>query len=522
MMERAANITCRAILVLASLITLFTKVASFSASPIEQGTVIWRTNGAVGSGTKRPVKDPPTDSKTPAYPQQAPHSGCHFLPSHPGCAVKHKGPKRKGRFFEGWYYRITIPEEDASFAFIFSVEDPGRTKRQRQRESDIPKHTGTDRLNLSCAQIMGPNDTYLVQADRDDTKFWAWKHQQGLGCTFEFDNEMSKEVGKLTTAIHPDEWDDLVQTGFQMLPNRLQGKLKGHDGSKGGVLEGQGEPGECTFDLTIDPIVGWGDIGGTQKSTAGWLARYSVFEPHWQSTIADARASGTVKWKGKTYNVKNVPFYAEKNWGGAFPIKWYWAQCNAFEGYMGNDATNHLAVTAGGGTRKIPFGQTESLGMVSVHYNGVFYEAVPWTGTMEWEITPWGSWIMKGRCTKGERPFEVEIIAKCGEDDGVELRAPTEDEGMVYFCRDSFYAKTTLTLWELEYDKDSKKYHRKGGPPLIDRATSRQGAVEVGGGPWWDTWKGVSDMKQPMRGLVRLPYRVDKLRKRLFGGKTEQ
>ena len=387
----------------------------------------------------------------------------------------------------------------ASFAFIFSIEDPGLT--------------GSD-LQLSCAQVMGPNDTYLVQADKDDTKFWAWEHQQGLGCTFEFQDDNID--ASTTTSIHPEEWDSKVKTGFQMLPNRLQGKLVGHDGSLGGVLEGQGVPGECFFDLKIDPIVGWGDFGKAQKSTAGWLAKYAVFEPHWQCTIADARASGTVTWKGKTYTVENAPFYAEKNWGGAFPIKWYWVQCNVFDGYMGGK-DNHLSVTAGGGTRKLPAGQKESLGMVSVHYNGKFYEAVPWTGTMEWEVSPWGSWILKGRCTKGTRPFEVVIVAECGAEDGVDLRAPTERDGMVYFCRDSFYAETTLTLWELVWDAEKKDYVRADGPPLIDGAKSRQGAVEIGGGPWWYTWKGTSAMKQPMKGLVRLPYRIENARKRLFG-----
>ena len=176
------------------------------------------------------------------------------------------------------------------------------------------------------------------------------------------------------------------------------------------------------------------------------------------------------------------------------------------------DRNNRLAVTAGGGTRKIPLGQTESLGMVSVHYNGTFYEAVPWTGTMEWDITEWGQWIMKGRCTKGSRPFEVEIKAIC-EAPGVKLRAPTEKDGMVYFCRDSFLADTTLSLWELQWDSATKEYIR--GKTVIDAARSMQGAVEVGGGPWWDTWKGLSVMKQPMKGLVRLPYRFSNLRKRL-------
>ena len=109
------------------------------------------------------------DPGLPAYTQQPPHAGCHFRPTHPLTESDHKGSRKRKRFFEGWYYRITLPDQNASFAFIYSIEDP---------------FDGSD-LSLCCHQIMGPNDDYLVQADKDHTKFWAWYHQQGLGCIFE-------------------------------------------------------------------------------------------------------------------------------------------------------------------------------------------------------------------------------------------------------------------------------------------------------------------------------------------------
>jgi tocopherol cyclase len=453
----------------------------------------------------------PQSSK--AYPQQPPHAGCHFRPIHPGTPANHKGTRRNKRFFEGWYYRITL-EDGASFAFIYSIEDPFL-----MNDNDGSSSSKFSDLSLSCQQVMGPNDEYLVQADRDPAKFWAWYEQQGLGCVFDYKDDAKDET---VTAMDPEEFNQRVKSGFQMLPTRLQGKLMGHDGSKGGVFEGQGVEGECTYDMEITPIAGWGDEELGQTSTAGWLASYEVFEPHWQVTMADGRATGSVNWKGQTYNFTNAPFYAEKNWGGSFPIKWYWCQCNSFEGYTGtgtgssartgSPSTNTLSVTAGGGTRKIPFGQTESLGMVSVHCNGKFYEATPWLGTMEWDISPWGYWRMTGRSTKGARPFEVELEAIC-DSTGVKLRAPTEKDGMVYFCRDSFLGNTRLSLWELEWDAATETYVR--GAVVVDNATSTQAAVEVGGGPWWDNWKDVSVMKQPMKGLVRFPYRLSNLRQRL-------
>merc|ERR1712127_1069509 len=116
--------------------------------------------------------------------------------------------------------------------------------------------------------------------------------------------------------------------------------------------------------------------------------------------------------------------------------------------------------------------------MVSVHYNGIFYEAVPWTGDMEWQVSQWGYWYFKAKCTSGGRLFEVEMKAECDPEKppGVVLRAPTKDDGMAYFCRDSFHANAVLSLYELVLGENNE-YIRKAGPPIIDNAKSQQCAV---------------------------------------------
>ena len=38
----------------------------------------------------------------------------------------------------------------------------------------------------------------------------------------------------------------------------------------------------CEWSFTVEPQCGWGDVGGRQRPTAGWLAALPVFEPHWQ------------------------------------------------------------------------------------------------------------------------------------------------------------------------------------------------------------------------------------------------
>jgi tocopherol cyclase len=238
------------------------------------------------------------------------------------------------RFTEGWYYRLTLPQYNESFVFIFSIEDAGRyvgssthdkTSKLSRLQRLLGKRKVKSPLTLACMQLLGPQDTYLVQSDEDDTKFWGWKYAQGLGCTFEWKHANHTDVA----AMMPEEWREEVQSGFQILPFHFLGRLDGHDGTLGGVKSGQGLHGKAEYDFTVQPVAGWGNYpplsskagnvatenDNRQFSTAGWLANYPVFEPHWQITMAHARASGTLNWNGTIYEFQDAPFYGEKNWG---------------------------------------------------------------------------------------------------------------------------------------------------------------------------------------------------------------
>lgn len=46
------------------------------------------------------------------------------------------------------------------------------------------------------------------------------------------------------------------------------------------------------WEYSTRPVYGWGDVGSTQKSTAGWLAAFPVFEPHWQICMAGGLSTG--------------------------------------------------------------------------------------------------------------------------------------------------------------------------------------------------------------------------------------
>lgn len=45
--------------------------------------------------------------------------------------------------------------------------------------------------------------------------------------------------------------------------------------------------------------------------------------------MARGLATGWVEWGGQRYEFHGEPAYWEKNWGGGFPDKWCWVQCNS-------------------------------------------------------------------------------------------------------------------------------------------------------------------------------------------------
>lgn len=249
------------------------------------------------------------------------------------------------------------------------------------------------------------------------------------------------------------------------------------------------------WEYSTRPIYGWGNVGSKQKSTAGWLAAFPVFEPHWQICMAAGLSTGWIEWDGQRYEFENAPSYSEKNWGDGFPRKWFWVQCNVFEG-----ADGEVSLTSGGGLRQIPGPGTsdnfENAALIAVHYGGVFYEFVPWNGSVTWEISPWGHWYI----TAENATHKVELEARTS-DPGTTLRAPTQEMGLAPVCRDTCYADLRLQLWECRYDGSK-------GKAILD-VTSNMAGVEVGGGPWFNTWKGTTNAPEILKQALNAPVDIE-------------
>jgi tocopherol cyclase len=354
-------------------------------------------------------------------PQSPPHSGYHWDGSH-------------RRFFEGWYYRVTLPEDRQTFAFMYSIEDPIGGKAQ----------------SGGAAQILGPDDEYLWRTFPAVDRFWAWGDRLGLGHW-----GRRSPISTISKYLEPEEFDRTIQEGYQATATLNQGKL---------LDPGSGRAVSWCYE--IQPIYGWGDSRKPQQSTAGWLSQFQIFEPGWQILMAHGLATGWIEWNGKRYEFTNAPAYGEKNWGGAFPTKWFWLNCNCF------DHEPDLALTAGGGRRQV-LTWMESVAMVGIHYQGKFYEFVPWNARVHWEIHPWGKWRMQAQ----NHGYEVELVGTTTLP-GTPLRAPTQ-EGLVFCCKDTMQGNLQLTL------KERSAYSTK----TILQATSSLCGLEVGGSPWNDVWR---------------------------------
>lgn len=357
---------------------------------------------------------------------QTPHSGYHW-----------QGSTR--RFFEGWYYRVTLPADRQTFAFMYSIEDPigGRP------------HSG------GAAQILGPNDEYLCRTFPNVGQFWAWRDALGLGHWRP--SPLSAEPAHY---LQPEQFAQRLQDGI--LQEGYQGTATWHQGQ----LRDPGSGQTARWQYAIEPVYGWGSSGQAQQSTAGWLSQLQIFEPGWQILMAHGLATGWIEWNGQRYEFTNAPAYGEKNWGGAFPQKWFWLNCNCF------DKEPDLSLTAGGGRRGVLWWM-ESVAMVGIHYRGRFYEFVPWNATVQWEIYPWGHWRMQAYSDR----YQVELIGTTDQP-GTALRAPTP-QGLVLCCRDTMQGHLTLKLWEQHW----------GRSKLLLEATSSLCGLETGGGPWDGVWR---------------------------------
>ena len=345
-------------------------------------------------------------------PLQTPHSGYHW-------------DGTSERFFEGWYFRVTIPEIAQTFAFMYSIEDP----------------IGKRKNSGGAVQILGIDEEYMCRTFPNTDRFWAANNSLALGHWGKSNLNCQPQL------LHPAKFEHNLQQGYQVTSRLNQG-----------YIFNPGNDNYCRWLYQIKPIYGWGNPDFFQEATAGLLSYFSIFEPGWQVLMAHGLARGWIDWKGKVYQFVDAPAYSEKNWGCSFPNKWFWINCNSFK------EENNLSLTAVGSSRKV-LGYLEEVGIIGIHYQNKFYQFAPWNSQITWQVLPWGRWQMQA--TKGE--LQVLIIGST-KLSGNYVRVPTE-QGLIFGCRD-----TTKGELRLELDK-------KNGDSIL-KANSSVAGLEIGGSSW--------------------------------------
>lgn len=343
---------------------------------------------------------------------QIPHSGYHW-----------DGISR--RFFEGWYFRITLPDMGQNFAFMYSIDDPIGGQ----------PHSG------GAAQILGPDEEYLCRIFPEVKGFWADINALALGHWGKTDLQIKPQL------LSPEQFRCHVQQGYQVTAGLNQG-----------FICDSGSNQYCRWRYTIKPIYGWGHQSCFPQSTGGLLSYLPIFEPGWQVLMAHGLATGWIDWNGKIYQFIDAPTYGEKNWGCSFPKKWFWINCNSFSN------TNDLALTAAGGIRRVLW-WSEEVALIGIHYRGRFYEFAPWNAKVSWHIELWGKWRVRAE-------NEECLVELTGTTDlpGTFVRVPTE-KGLIFNCRDTLKGQLNLVLC----DRSGK---------VIIKASSSMAGLEVGGTPY--------------------------------------
>ena len=444
---------------------------------------------------------PRGDRGTEKARRGVPHSGYH----------RTVGARRP--FFEGWYFRVTLPEARDNLSLIYHVYDPDLR--------DSPRRA-------AGAQVCTPGGGYLFRESQDVDAFAAAPHALALRMPMGRPNDAASSSAEVSEERFFLEFFEVSDDG-----RRHRGCLVASATREDESIWPSAKRVErVAWDFSVSVRAGFGangDADSTHRSTAGWLSALPVFEPHYQILMAHGLATGHVTVDGEKTAFANAPAYAEKNWGGAgFPSKWFWTQCNAFPSAPG------VSVTATGANRGVVLvpGMREEVAGILIHVpvapgsnaSGTDGETDEETGAassalalyqflpiraggeepaeIAWRVAPWGSWRVSAKTSTHECVVSCCIDPKDARPGNTTvLRAPVDDHrrGMEPSCRESFRGRMTVSLWE-----------RKGrgwgsgarGRALLDAVVSDVAAVEVGGGPWDETWEGTAEMREPLGTLA--------------------
>jgi tocopherol cyclase len=187
------------------------------------------------------------------------------LPDHPEDGAHFDG--QRDPFYEGWYHKISLPDSDEAFFFIYSVVNP------------LPGSAHPSEAFLYCGQASSLDSIYQsfpVEAYRASTR-----------CR-----------------------DVRIGPKARATALRFAGMAEDADGT-------------CAWDIWLDESLVW-------PETMGWLTGQAGLETSWTVGTLRAQATGWIEFKGQRFEFSQAVAYGDHNWGSVFPRQWFWLQANEF------------------------------------------------------------------------------------------------------------------------------------------------------------------------------------------------
>ena len=297
-------------------------------------------------------------------------------------------------------------------------------------------------------QVLGPGDELAWRSLPDASRFWAHPTQLALG---HWGGQSQPLLTYLPKQLPEQEFFECIPWGYQVGDRFNQGQFELPSGDT------------IRWKYRVEPLTRYG--ASQPEATMGWLSYFPIFEPGWQILLCRGEASGWVDWKGRRYEFVRAPAYAEKNWGCAFPLRWFWMQCNSFEG------TPDLSLTAAGAIRKV-LGWQQTVGMVVLQWGDRFVKCMPENSRTRWRVEPWGRWEFRA---ESER-YRVTLSGR-SDDSPASILVPTAD-GMTFDCWDTTRGHLQVQVCE----------NRAGSWSLVLEDRSHLAGLEVGGQAWDSAW----------------------------------
>jgi len=169
-------------------------------------------------------------------------------------------------YFEGWYFKINLPDPDESFFIIYGVVNPGYLGKA-QRYSFL----------------------YLMKGSTGEQIF----ERYGLDQFNASKHELEIQIGDNSATLY-----------------NLQG-FASEDGST------------ANWNINIEMDSSW-------ANSMGSLTNVPYLPVNWNVFILNGKTKGSLIWNGKQFNLEGATIYGDHNWGPQFPSAWAFICANRF------------------------------------------------------------------------------------------------------------------------------------------------------------------------------------------------